>query len=87
MNGIEDTVNHFQHQTITEEQNKMAISKANTVKQDINDLLMCLGANNDASAITQKMAQLGRSIADLDKCIDNLYGQGGQAGGQPNRAA
>lgn len=84
---IESAVNHSQHDTITEEQNKIAISKANIVKQDINYLLMVLGANNDVDVITQKMDQLGRSIADLDKCICDLYGKAGQTGGQPNRAA
>ena len=48
-----------------EEKKKAFISQANVVKQDIDQLLMCLGANHDTSAIAQKMDQFGRNIADL----------------------
>jgi hypothetical protein len=57
---------------LTIEANKKAfISQANVVRQDIDQLLMCLGANHDAYAIAQKMDQLGQNIADLYTCFHN----------------
>lgn len=62
-----DSVGEF----ITEEDKKAVISQANIVKQDIDQLLMYLGANRDINAIAQKMAQLGQNIADLYTYIHN----------------
>ena len=58
---------------VNEERQKMVIYKANVVKEDINQLLMYLGANHDVSAIVQKMDQLNRDIADLDNYFYNCY--------------
>ena len=56
---------------IAEEAKKAVISQANIVKQDIDQLLMYLGANRDVNTIAQKMDQLGQNIADLYTYIHN----------------
>ncbi len=62
---------------MTGERSQIVISKANVVKEIINQLLMHLGANNDVNAIIQKMEELDGSIADLDNYIYNGYVDGG----------
>lgn len=77
MKKTESSHSTLKNRITTEEQRKMAISKANVVKEDINQLLMYLGANNDVNAIAQKMDQLGQDIADLDSYFCNCYGKRG----------
>ena len=47
------------------------ILQASIVKQDIDQLLMHLGANHDKNTIARKMDQLGRNIAELYTYIHN----------------
>ncbi len=57
----------------TDKQQKIIIYKANGVRESINQLLMYLGANNDAKAIIQKMDELDGRIADLDDYVYKCY--------------
>ncbi len=58
---------------IIEEETKLVISQANVVKEDLDQLLMYLGANGDVNAIARKMDELGRNIADLYNNIHDWY--------------
>ena len=72
---------------MTEEQRKTVISKANVVKEDIDQLLMYVGANNDVNAIAQKMAQLGQDLADLDSYFCNCRGKRSPARRRPRQVS
>ncbi len=58
---------------ITDEQRSPIISKVNDVKDDIDQLLMFLGANVHGNTIIQKMDELDGRIADLDNYVYECY--------------